>query len=331
MKSEELLDAIGNIRDEWVEDAHSVRLRKRRAALLAAVLLMSLVLSVGAFAAADTAGFLDLLHAVAPNLAQALKPVQLSCVDNGIELSVISADVQGDTARVFLGLRDLEGGRIDDACDLYDSYHLDLPGDCIIGHCSFSHFDEETKTALFVVELSRGDGEPITNRKFTFSLRQFLSGGHEWKGLLALDWSLVQEQPLTTDSFILRGMSYSGEDDLISKVMVPGGAMLEPVEGVQVTAMGWVDGTLRIQLHYDCILETDNHGHITLADAEGRQIFSDGSVSFWDEEHTGSYEEYRFRIAPDELVQMELMGEFIAADQLHKGDWEITFALQEED
>ena len=332
MKSEKMLDAIGNIRDEWVEEAHAAQPhRRRRITLLAAALVITLVLSVGAFATADTNGFLELLSAVSPGLAQALKPVQLSCVDNGIELSVISADVQGDTAHVFLGLRDLEGNRIDGTCDLYDSYHLDLPGDSIIGHCSFSHFDEETKTALFVVELSRGDGEPIPKKKFTFSLRQFLSGKREWKGILEPDRTLIRSVPQTTREFVMRGMSYSDEDYLISEVMIPGSSLLEPVKGVHMTAMGWVDGMLRIQLYYDRIHETDNHGFITLADADGRQVFPDYSIGFWDKERIGSYQEYLFRVSPDEIAQLEILGEFSAADQLHKGDWQITFALEEED
>jgi len=144
MKSEELLSAIGEIRDEWIEEAHHAPVRRRRISLLAAVLAVTLALSLTAFAAADSQIMYDILYALSPSIAQALKPVQLSCVDNGIEMSVISADVEGNTARVFIGLRDLEGDRIDGTCDLYDSYHIDLPGESFIGYCGFSHFDPET-------------------------------------------------------------------------------------------------------------------------------------------------------------------------------------------
>jgi len=331
MKSEELLSAIGEIRDEWIEEAHHAPVRRRRISLLAAVLAVTLALSLTAFAAADSQIMYDILYALSPSIAQALKPVQLSCVDNGIEMSVISANVEGDTARAFIGLKDLEGDRIDGTCDLYDSYSIDLSSDSIIGHCSFSHFDEETRTALFVVELSRGDGKAITEKKLTFSLREFLSGKREWKGSLALDRSLIQAAPKTTTDFVMRGMGYSDEDYLITEVMVPGSSMLMPVEGVNATAAGWVDGMLRIQLHYERIHETDNHGFVTLQDAQGRQVFPDYSIAFWDEERSGSYSEYLFRITPEELAQSEIMGEFIAANQLHRGDWQITFALEEKD
>ena len=328
MKNNDLLSAIGDVRDEWIEEAHAPVARRRRVSLLAAVLVMVLALSVGAFAVADTDGFYELLNNVAPSLAQSLKPVQLSCVDNGIELKVISADVQGDTARVFLGLRDLEGSRIDETCDLYDSYDINLPGDSIVAHCSFASFEPETQTALFVVELRRGDGKAITGKKFTFTLAQFLSGKKQYRKELELDAALAQADPQTTTDFVMRGYSSSDDDYDITRVLVPGQPLLEPVEGVQITAMGWVDGMLRIQAHYDRILETDNHGFITLADPEGSLMFPQYSLSFWDADHSGSYEEYLFRVTPEELENARIMGGFFTADQLHKGHWEITYSLE---
>ena len=54
MKSEELLDAIGQIKDEWIKEAHAPRVRRHRVSLLAAVLAAALVLSLSAFAVADS-------------------------------------------------------------------------------------------------------------------------------------------------------------------------------------------------------------------------------------------------------------------------------------
>ncbi len=329
MKREELLDAMGNIRDEWIEDARTVHVRRPRWSLLAAALVMGLMLSVGAFAIADTDGFYDLLYTFSPELAQALKPVQMSCVDNGIELKVISADVENNTARVFIGLRDLEGNRVDETCDLYDSYYINLPGDSLIGHCSFSSFDEETRTALFVVAVSRNDGKPIHKNKLTFSLSQFLSGKQEMTKRLELDWSLAGQSPKLTKDFVTQGWGWSAEagDYTTDVAMVPENVLLQPADGVSVTAIGFVDELLRIQVHYERILETDNHGFLWLEDAQGKEKQVYCHHSFWDEDHTGSYEEYLFKITPEELSRYQLWGQFCTADQLHKGDWEITFPL----
>ena len=175
MKTETLFEAIGDIWEDWIDDAHANGRRRRRFPAIAAAILMCMTLTVSALAVTDSEIFYDVLYAVNPSIAQRLKPVQLSCVDNGIELTVVSADVDGDTASVYIGLRDLEGDRIDETCDLYDSYGIHMPSD-MVGTCSFSHFDEETKTALFLVEISRGDGKKIRGDKLTFTLREFLSG-----------------------------------------------------------------------------------------------------------------------------------------------------------
>lgn len=84
---------------------------------------------------------------------------------------------------------------------------------------------------------------------------------------------------------------------------------------------------LRIQAHYDRIQETDNHGWVYLVDAEGKEQWPQYEISFWDEEYTGSYGEYLYPITPEELEQYQFWGSFSAGDQLHKGEWEITFPL----
>lgn len=328
MKREELLSAIGEVKDEWIEDAHAAPTHKRRLPLLAAVLVLGLLVSAGAFAVADTDEFYHLLYGFSPKLAQSLKPVQISCVDNGIEMKVISADVDWDTARVWIGLRDLEGNRIDETCDLYDSYSIDLPSKSIIGHCEFSSFDEATQTALFLVEVRRGDGWKISGSKLTFSLRQFLSGKREFLGQLPLEQSLIRMEPETTKDFVVRGFGGRDDDYVVEKVMVPGEVICTPTEGVSVTGMGYVDGMLRIQAHYDRIQETDNHGWVYLVDAEGKEHWPQYEISFWDEEYTGSYGEYLYPITPEELGQYQFWGSFSAGDQLHKGEWEITFPLE---
>lgn len=40
------------------------------------------------------------------------------------------------------------------------------------------------------------------------------------------------------------------------------GILCSPIAGVDITAMGYVDGKLHIQVKYEDSLETDNHGYI---------------------------------------------------------------------
>lgn len=331
MKTENLLAAIGEIRDHWIDDAHVQTRRRYRFPMIVAAILLCMTLTVSALAAADVEGVYEILYAVSPTIAQRLKPVQMSCVDNGIELTVISADVEDDTARVFVGLRDLEGNRVDGTCDLYDSYDINLPSD-LIGTCSFSHFDEESRTAMFLVEISRGDGKKIRGDKLTFTLREFLSGSMEYYDYVDFDLTQAEMDPevrTLQDGETRGGGGIDGFDPhTITEVLVQQKNLLQPIDHVTVTGMGYVDDLLHIQIHYENRRENDGHGYISLKDENGRECFGLGDISFWDEAGTGSYDELVFDIPPEELANYQPFGYFKSADSLHRGEWEITFPLK---
>ena len=101
-----------------------------------------------------------------------------------------------------------------------------------------------------------------------------------------------------------------------------------PVQGAEITAAGYVDGLLHIQVHYDDILAYDNHGDVYLTDTDGKVIDALYSLSFWDESHEGSYQEYIFDIPSDSLSDYKLAGYFVTCDTLIRGDWQITFPLE---
>ena len=330
MKTEELLNSIGDISDHWINDAHAGAHRRYRFPVIAAAILLCMTLTVSALAAADVGVVYDALYAVSPTIAQKLKPVQLSCVDNGIELTVVSADVDGEAARVLVGLRDLEGDRIDGTCDLYDSYSINLPSD-LIGTCMFSHFDEETRTALFLVEITRGDGKNINSDKLTFSLKEFLSGMQEYGDSLDLDLTQVEMNPETRtlqDGEVRGGSSIDGFDPrTITEVLAQNQELLQPVDYVTVTGIGYVNNLLHIQIHYENSHENDAHGYISLKNETGEEVGL-GNISFRDEAGTGYYDELVFDVSPEELANYTSFGYFKSAESLHKGDWEITFQLK---
>jgi len=328
--NERLLEAIGDIRDEWIDDARSHARRRYRLPVIAAAILLLMTLTVSGLATANVGAVYDALYAVFPGIAQKLRPVQMACVDNGIELTVISADVEGDTARVLLGLRDLEGDRVDETCDLYDSYGIHLPSD-LVGTCSFSHFDEESRTAVFLVEITRGDGKNIKGDKLTFTLSEFLSGSTEHYGFVDLDLSQAEmspeTRPLMDEEIRGGGGSADFDPNTITEVLSERKELLSPIENVTVTGMGYVDGLLHVQIHYANRMENDGHGYISLKDEKGREHFCLGSISFWDETGKGSCDELVFDISPEELKNLKPFGHFKSADSLHRGNWEITFPL----
>ena len=325
MNPEKLLNAIGEIDDHFIADAHVQRralpLAKRFAAL-AAALILTLTLGVSALAAADVDSAYDFLYKLSPALAQRLKPVQLSCVDNGIEMKVISADVEGCEADVLVSLRDLEGNRVDATTDLFDSYEIHTPSPHFEGTCSAPDYDEDTGTATFLVHIAQADGADIEGEKITFSVSCFISGKQSFEGQLALDLSSAELNPETQTDVSLRG-----GDDLSTDALLVPGDLAAPAEDVRITAMGFIDDKLHVQAHFANIFTTDAHGLIYLSDGKNEPLYPINEISIWDEERTGCYEEYIFDISPSDVLKYQLFGWFERSDSFCTGDWQVTFAL----
>ena len=62
--------------------------------------------------AANQEAVLRVLYQIAPGMAEYLQPVGQVCEDRGVKLEVVSADVEGSTAKVYLSLTDTTGSRI---------------------------------------------------------------------------------------------------------------------------------------------------------------------------------------------------------------------------
>lgn len=338
MKREIISGAVGSINSRYIQEAanyfdqprekrrrsHAV-LSVRRLIALAAVIALCFAAAVPALAANNASAY-ELLYAISPGLAQKLKPVQLSCESDGIRMEVISSDIEGDMAYVYVSLQDLTGDRLDETTDLFDSYSINRPFDSSAG-CENVSFDAETKTATFLITITQFGGEEITGGKITFTVDRILSQKQKFEGTLSeADLSQAELAPLTQTAVDVRG--YGGMSAPFEQFLSPAPAALcTPVDGVAVTAVGYIGGKLHVQIHYDDILRTDDHGFVYLLDSGGDAISCDASVSFWDVEHTGSYQEYVFDLSPDEVSGCALAGEFWTCGTLTEGNWQVTFSL----
>ena len=329
MRSEPLLDAIGDIRADYILEAKRPAKRRPvlRALIAAALAVACLSASVCAMTAADVGPAYELLYHIAPAAAQRLKPVHKSAEDQGIRVEVVSADVAGGRAEAYIAVTDLTGDRVDETLDLFDSYDIRTPRDCT-GHCEFVSFAPETKTATFLVTVQNMDGSPFRGGRMTFSVRQFLSNKQTWTGTLPV--TAAGNAPTVSASQVeVRGGSYAPGGSSSAVFLAPGEPLCEPTEGVAVTGVGEVDGQLHVQVYYDDIHRTDNHGWVWLIPETGPQIVPLGSASFWDETRTGSYEDYVFYTDASALSGAALCGEFTTCQTLIEGDWEITFPLEQ--
>ena len=141
---------------------------------------------------------------------------------------------------------------------------------------------------------------------------------------------------MNTDQNNVRGGSSRGNIDIFEidyknfRFLVPDDTIsFSPVDGVRVTGIGYIDGALRIQTYYEDIHNTDNHGYLYLADSDGNAAdYEEYDISFWDDEHKGSYDEKVIEIPYDEIKNYQIYGEFVTCSTLIEGDWEITFPVK---
>lgn len=314
------------------------RPRRLRPLIALAAAVICLALTVPAFAmpalAADPSGY-ALLYSISPAAAQFFKPVNRSDEDNGIRLTVDSVYLHSDTVEVYVALQDLTGDRLDETTDLFDSYRINRGFDCS-ATCSRVGYDAQTRTARFLISITSFDGQDIEGDKLTFSLGRLLTGKTETEGAVTgLDLAAAQAEP-DTQRAALRGFGGSSADVLRSKIdgsytadmLVPTGTLAAPAPGVTVTAMGYIDGLLHIQVLYENIYQTDNHGQLWLENG-AEKLECLGSLSFFAENGSDSFEEYVFDVSPAQLADCTLYGSFVTADTLIEGGWEITFPLTE--
>lgn len=328
MKTDKLIDAIGMIDEKYVADAHTpcvkIRHRKVKGIAIAAATLLCIAVPLPAMTAFGSDTAYNLLYMAMPSVAQTFKPIQKSCEDKGIRMEVISADIQGDEAHFYISI---QGDKIDETVDLYDSYNIKCPFDSV-GHVSFSDFDEETKTAHFVVNIKTMNGENIPKGKVTFSVRELIFNKHEFEGAIdGIDLSEVPKNPPTIENVNFRGGSWNYKS--ITDILAPSSPLTEIMDGISVTGIGYINGKLHIQTYYENLLKTDNHGYVYLVDENGKRISEEfADISFWDDERKGSYDEKLFDIEYSDLKNYSLMGWFCNSNGYESGDWEVTFKMK---
>lgn len=330
------MDAIGEIDERKIRNAKTdsakiQRVSPKRAIMLIAAIFLCITMSVPVLAATVDPVY-QMVYRFSPPLAQALKPVQLSCENNGIQMEVISSAVYENEAAIYISLQDMtDQNRIDETTDLFDSYHINRAFDSSAS-CSRVSFDEQTQTATFMITITQWGDREIDGDKITFGFTEFLSNKNIFEGeLTALDFSAVGEAEETQKPTAFRGgggneLDYESRLEWNYLVPIEGG-ILSPVDGVTITNIGFVDDQLHVQLYFEDILSYDNHGYIRMVDKDGNQAKS-VHFAFWDEQKVGSFEEIIYDISPAELEHYQAYGYFVTCKNLTKGDWQVTFPLE---
>ncbi len=254
-------------------------------------------------------------------------------------MEVVSTHIHGDTAQIYVTMRDLTGGRVDAATDLFDSYSLHIPFDSA-ANCTQAAFDEKTNTAAFLITISTMNGKDIApgKSKVTFSVREFLSRKVTEENIpIPLDLTSAVK---AEDTYVLNsgyGIKYTvvgyssvnGREPDSYTVLIPGDPICSAGEGMDITGIGYINDELHIQVMTRDKLTLDTHGDLRLTDAGGNNVFYD-SISFAEDMNTGErtdYQEFIFDVSPDEIANYKLLGDYYSNRMNTKGNWKVTFPL----
>lgn len=315
-------------------------LRPVAVASLAACLVLVFGLPV---AARNIPEFYDVLNRHAPGLVDYMIPVQKSDSSSGIILQVEAAQIKGNTAEILVSFSDDGSGDfIHGMVDLYDSYNLySYSGESNVGGCFFMEYNEEQDKAYFQIDLKSTDGT-FDASKLEFSVIQLLTDCESYTTQIPLD-NILQDfslKPVTLNG----GGGMDAENEALDRLTIPGNELdprpgnlvldiplddLSP-ESMQITAVAYMDGILRVQLYRGNFKAADRHMWIYMLDEVGNEVYPDMSV-MWHDTVAGEevlVDEYYFVITEEQLQVYTLWGEGEVRAGSVKGNWSITFDVE---
>lgn len=316
-----------------------------RKAGIAASAALALVIATGA---ADASGLIDLRHMlrfIGEERVEILQPINEHSEDQGIEMNVLGAVRDGDSAEVYITLKDTAGKRLDEKLRLYD-YRIE--GGMNLNNSEVMNYDARTgEVTLRLLAQGAEIGDRMSMR-----IESFLRGEQEKEGYDSkLDLSGLLADSITNNYKTLKrdrdniGLAATAEtSEALSaqkelRVLDPDAmsVSLPDLDWTKLTNIGFIDGKLHVQFSPDTGMGRYNHAEFYLTDANGKRQDIDfyrlswGEVEAGGKVYGGKYQEYVFDIStPEQLKGLKLMGSLLTYDELVKGSWGATFDLKPE-
>ena len=323
----------------------TLQTRTRRPALVIVLALVLVLFIATAVAGATNEAFNAWLYQFWPEAATKLMPVNLSCVDQGIRLEVISAVAEGNDILVTYAMEDLEGNRIDENSDTCVQIEYELCGSSS-GDIAPPLYDPEEKKIIgstmmnFESEINPSDGEMIlfTNHlmQSTYSTVDMLPILKEYGGQARS--AAVPEQASAFGGY-LDGEYCIQFGDLEEGWTIPdsmhvldwqNGLDIPLTDDVFLSGIGFVDSLLHVQLHY----KTRNEVEQNYTSPYGEGTLSYSPYEIWailcdaDEEES-LYASKKYRNC--DMLPGGISHLYWEADGTGKESWEeIIFAMDSE-
>lgn len=278
-----------------------------------------------------------MLERYVPDMADYIVPEELECVDQGIIMRVEGIRLEGNHAEIVVSFGNQEGyHHIKGKVDMYDSYGLvSYQGVGTIGGCFFLTYDEAEEKAYFRIDMTAD--QDFGREKLSFHVGELLTTmGQEQKDI---DLSEILYDAPMKKVALSGGSPFSGkegQDDEGNPAWIEWVLSGMPAEecaadDFTLTGTAYKDGILRVQMCMGDNTHADRHVELVITDSEGNERRWDESVSWFEDvgETRYAFYEFSFLIEERELENAEMYGIFHNAEESVKGDWKVTFRLEE--
>ena len=338
-----LLDAIGLLRDEIVEEADvpsegeggQRRRRRRWLRTLAAgsAAAACLVIAVPVFAK-ENEGIYRIVDRFAPALADHIIPEHPVDEQEGIRMELEAVKVAGQQASLIVSFSDLSGSEhISGGVDLFDSYNLRSYGsELSVGGSWFLEYDAKEDKAYVGLDIL-GDGA-FSRDKITLDVGKLLTDVRAEERELSL--GNLQKRP-QLKKVSVSGVGGKKDRDAFSALQDGEQALVldrgnKPIDEKKLTVTGiaYRDGVLHIQSCRGDEREAQRNLQLIMT-VNGREYKRSMGVC-WSERIGGKeimFDESWYDISPEKLKKCSLKAIYHTAEQPVHGGWEITTRIGE--
>lgn len=287
-----------------------------------------------------------------PEFAADLKPLNISCEDQGLRINLDYGVIKGEQGCFIWTLEDPEGKIIKEGLDpllQFDFFDSDRNGNGYVSDVS-SYVDYEKRTASFsgmykfshayqlwdyLVEMcfTNPVNELVENVDLTAALREY---GKVTEGVKApteaaaanmfyvVDEDASQPPEITKD---LKVLDYTHPLDI------------PLIRDISLTGIGWIDNQLHIQVHYTGDTTDRPWGPgVGYWDAYLTAFLSDARLSYsyytwmeWNENNYGAYKwkEFVLDCSPDDINQLTLQAQCNVIVDTSIGHWSVNVPLSD--
>lgn len=306
------------------KDKPQHRQRRAAAAIIAAAAVFGCSVSAVALQASGACN--EMFAAV----QRFLSPVNQSCERAGIRLEVTDAYLQGHTACLVFTMQDIQGDRFSGSDFVLSDWSLDSMG---LGSWRYHlvSYDVQTKTASFFAEFSNLDQtfDPESTQTLTVSALCCGTGSMDATPVSVSLAGAPVDPPVQARTVGSGTVDEAGVCPAQYDFLLPQQPLWQSADGVfSLTATGYRDGQLHLQLCTDASGIASASGLLTLCGADGQPVAPAAGYSWTD--GARCYQENIYDVPYDALAGCSLSLDASVYQTAVRGDWRVTFQLEGE-